>query len=715
MDGAGIRQLDRRRDLPVHQRVRGGADRAEDRLDAPRRSSTGSASGSSRSAPRASGSSARASRPCAGRRARPRSARSTRPASATRSGPASWPGSRGACRWSGAPQVGCAARDVRHRDRGHPGVRAGPAAVPRAARGGLRRRRGRRRRAAPAVPAPLTPVPRRRRSSRRRPGTASATWPRPGPGEDLLGVGADLEPGTVLAAYRAGLFPMPVSRRGADRLVVAGPARRPAAGRAAGQPVAARSLPALRDPGRHGVRRGVAGLRRPARPRRLDHARSRARPTAGCTSSAGRTASRPGGGTASWRAGCTASRSAACSRGSRCSTGDRDASKVALVGLVELLAPTAGRAAARRAVGTEHLARWARVEVARPAYLTDARRGAAPHSADDGSGVGFCPRRRTPGIASGTTTSKGQRWVRPAPPEHGVQAEPSRSLACSRGPHRRLRLRRAADLRDAGAGRDRPGACASCRSGRAPGSPRSSSAPRLGPDPVGGHLPPARARRDRPAAADPLQPADRGPLHRRPADHRSRSSSTSPPATRPRSSRSRRTPTTRSPSPASSGPGSSPTPATATSTTTVTGTPGQAADAGPARRARRCGSASSSDDVIHSFWVPAFLFKLDVIPGRTEHVRDRPRRRSGTYAGKCAELCGQDHSRMLFNVEVVPPAEYDGYVGDLQSGGLAVTLSDHRRRTARRDRLPAAARAARATPSSAGSPPPTTRRSASST
>ena len=35
------------------------------------------------------------------------------------------------------------------------------------------------------------------------------------PGEELLGIGADLEPGTVLAAYRAGLFPMPLSRRGA--------------------------------------------------------------------------------------------------------------------------------------------------------------------------------------------------------------------------------------------------------------------------------------------------------------------------------------------------------------------------------------------------------------------------------------------------------------------------------------------------------------------
>ena len=63
-----------------------------------------------------------------------------------------------------------------------------------------------------------------------------------------------------------------------------------------------------------------------------------------------------------------------------------------------------------------------------------------------------------------------------------------------------------------------------------------------------------------------------------------------------------------------------------------------------------------SDDVIHSFWVPAFLFKLDVIPGNRNSFQITPKK-IGTYAGKCAELCGQDHSRMLFNVEVVSPTD----------------------------------------------------------
>jgi cytochrome c oxidase subunit 2 len=72
-----------------------------------------------------------------------------------------------------------------------------------------------------------------------------------------------------------------------------------------------------------------------------------------------------------------------------------------------------------------------------------------------------------------------------------------------------------------------------------------------------------------------------------------------------------------------------------------------------------------SDDVIHSFWVPAFLFKMDVIPGRTNQFQVTPKQ-LGTFKGKCAELCGQDHARMLFNVKVVSPTEYDQYVSDLK-------------------------------------------------
>ena len=72
-----------------------------------------------------------------------------------------------------------------------------------------------------------------------------------------------------------------------------------------------------------------------------------------------------------------------------------------------------------------------------------------------------------------------------------------------------------------------------------------------------------------------------------------------------------------------------------------------------------------SDDVIHSFWVPAFLFKMDVIPGQPNTFEITPTKQ-GSFKGKCAELCGQDHARMLFNVDVVSPSEFDTYVADLK-------------------------------------------------
>jgi cytochrome c oxidase subunit II len=75
-----------------------------------------------------------------------------------------------------------------------------------------------------------------------------------------------------------------------------------------------------------------------------------------------------------------------------------------------------------------------------------------------------------------------------------------------------------------------------------------------------------------------------------------------------------------------------------------------------------------SQDVVHSFWVPAFYFKLDVMPGRASSWVTTPTK-EGTYAGKCAELCGLQHSRMLFNVRVVSPAEYQQHLQSLRAQG----------------------------------------------
>ena len=75
-----------------------------------------------------------------------------------------------------------------------------------------------------------------------------------------------------------------------------------------------------------------------------------------------------------------------------------------------------------------------------------------------------------------------------------------------------------------------------------------------------------------------------------------------------------------------------------------------------------------SPDVIHDFGVPAFLMKLDVIPGRVNKMQVTPTV-EGTYAGKCYELCGVSHSRMLFNVEVVSQEDYDAYLEELAAAG----------------------------------------------
>ena len=75
-----------------------------------------------------------------------------------------------------------------------------------------------------------------------------------------------------------------------------------------------------------------------------------------------------------------------------------------------------------------------------------------------------------------------------------------------------------------------------------------------------------------------------------------------------------------------------------------------------------------SPDVIHSFWVPAFLFKMDVVPGRDNHFSFTPTR-EGTFKGRCAELCGVYHSRMLFNVKVVSADAYAAHLKKLQDEG----------------------------------------------
>jgi cytochrome c oxidase subunit II len=66
-------------------------------------------------------------------------------------------------------------------------------------------------------------------------------------------------------------------------------------------------------------------------------------------------------------------------------------------------------------------------------------------------------------------------------------------------------------------------------------------------------------------------------------------------------------------------------------------------------------------DVVHSYFVPALIAKMDAIPGKLNKVSFRAQR-TGVYSGQCAEFCGLQHARMAQSIEVVPPAEFDSWL-----------------------------------------------------
>jgi cytochrome c oxidase subunit 2 len=79
----------------------------------------------------------------------------------------------------------------------------------------------------------------------------------------------------------------------------------------------------------------------------------------------------------------------------------------------------------------------------------------------------------------------------------------------------------------------------------------------------------------------------------------------------------------------------------------------------------------ASADVIHSFWVPEFLFKLDVIPGNENgrnNVFDVTVNKTGAYVGRCAELCGTYHAFMNFEVRAVSGSDFDAYIKAREAG-----------------------------------------------
>lgn len=69
----------------------------------------------------------------------------------------------------------------------------------------------------------------------------------------------------------------------------------------------------------------------------------------------------------------------------------------------------------------------------------------------------------------------------------------------------------------------------------------------------------------------------------------------------------------------------------------------------------------SSEDVLHSFYIPAFRIKQDLVPGRYTKLWFNATR-TGTFQALCAEYCGKDHSNMLTDVIVHPPGEFEKWL-----------------------------------------------------
>jgi cytochrome c oxidase subunit 2 len=72
-----------------------------------------------------------------------------------------------------------------------------------------------------------------------------------------------------------------------------------------------------------------------------------------------------------------------------------------------------------------------------------------------------------------------------------------------------------------------------------------------------------------------------------------------------------------------------------------------------------------SNDVVHGFWIPAFMIQMQNLPGVTNHL-EFTANKIGEYPGRCNILCGRAHSQMIFTVKVVSPSDYAAYLETLK-------------------------------------------------
>ena len=83
----------------------------------------------------------------------------------------------------------------------------------------------------------------------------------------------------------------------------------------------------------------------------------------------------------------------------------------------------------------------------------------------------------------------------------------------------------------------------------------------------------------------------------------------------------------------------------------------------------------TSDDVIHSWWVPAFAVKQDAVPGFINEAWTKVTE-PGTYRGQCAELCGKDHGYMPIVVDVLAEAEFDNWLQTEKAAAIAAAEAE---------------------------------------
>ena len=75
----------------------------------------------------------------------------------------------------------------------------------------------------------------------------------------------------------------------------------------------------------------------------------------------------------------------------------------------------------------------------------------------------------------------------------------------------------------------------------------------------------------------------------------------------------------------------------------------------------------TSNDVVHGFWIPAFMIQMQNLPDRTNHLQFTANK-LGTFPGRCNILCGRNHAQMIFKVKVVTPEQYQKYLNSFKAG-----------------------------------------------